>query len=58
MDLMRLTFITFESQLTSPDPGGLATRGGSELRQDLINVELMEKPQKNRVETWLILNEL
>ena len=58
MELMRLTFITFVSQLTSRGPGGLATRGGSELRQDPINVELMEKPQKNRVETWLILNEL
>lgn len=58
MELMRLTFITFVSQLTSPDPGGLATRGGSELRQDPINVELMEKPQKNRVETCLVVNEL
>ena len=55
---MRLTFITFVSELTSRDPGGLATRGGSELRQDPINVELMEKPQKNRVETCLVVNEL
>ena len=58
MELMRLTFITFVSQLTSRDPGGLAALGGSELRQNPINVELMEKPQKNRVETWLVLNEL
>ena len=46
MELMRLTFITFVSQLTSPDPGGLATRGGSELRQDPINVELMENRKR------------
>ena len=58
MELMRLTFITFESELTSRDPGGLATLGGSEPRQDPINVELMEKPQKNRVETCLVVNEL